>query len=86
MDLNSFIGVCADHLALHFERTANPLYLHIVRTRTLKPVRPPPRGSVEDALTQVRWKIRKERVLSVRQLCLASVRSLLTLMKDMGDG
>lgn len=40
VDLNSFIGVCGDHLALHHERTSNTVYLHIVRTRTLKPVRP----------------------------------------------
>lgn len=38
VDLNTFIGVCADHLPLHFERTSNPVYLNIIRTKTLKPV------------------------------------------------
>lgn len=32
VSLSSFIGVCKNHVELHFTKTQEPLYLHIVHT------------------------------------------------------
>lgn len=37
MSLTSFIGACNNHVQLHFSKTHDPLYLHIVHTVKVSP-------------------------------------------------